>query len=190
MPGRFNIIVIGGSAGSLPVITKLITGLPDGLKVPVVIVVHRQKNVLSEMPGILAMHSKGKKIVEPEDKQPIENSVIYLAPQNYHLLIEADQTFSLDYSELVQYSRPSIDVTFESAALAYNMGCLGILLSGSNTDGTNGIQAILQRGGSVIVQDPSEADFSMMPASALLANPLAQNLSPEKIVTFIANSAC
>ncbi len=185
MISNYKIILIGGSAGSLSVVIEILHGLPAQFPVPIVIVLHRQKNVLSEMRKILSLHANGNMLIEPEDKMAVQPSHIYLAPQNYHLLIEGDQSFSLDYSEPVQYSRPSIDVTFESAARVYKQYTLGILLSGANSDGTAGLNAISAFGGMGIVQSPQTAEYPVMPQSALNSNSLFQNFTQKKIVTFI-----
>ena len=104
---------------------------------------------------------------EVEDKETMLPAVIYLAPANYHLLLEKDGTFSLDISEKINYSRPSIDVTFESAADVYGAQAVGLLLSGSNSDGTEGLKKIKAAGGKVIIQQPSSAEVSYMPQQAL-----------------------
>lgn len=144
---NIELITIGGSAGSLPVVLKIIKSLPASFKVPIVIVIHRQRNVSSELVKILNNSSASKKIIEPDDKETIGDSCIYLAPQNYHLLIEKDRTFSLDYSEAVLFSRPSIDVTFESAARVYKKKLAAVLLTGANSDGTTGLSTVVHRGG-------------------------------------------
>jgi two-component system, chemotaxis family, protein-glutamate methylesterase/glutaminase len=182
---KAELIVIGGSAGSFPVLLHIVKMLPDNFTLPVVIVIHRQRNVLSEFTKILAEANTNKKIVEPDDKEPIERSCIYIAPQNYHLLIEKDYTFSLDYSEAVQFSRPSIDVTFESAAEIYKSSLLAILLSGANNDGTEGLKSVIKNGGMVIAQDPSTAGFPVMPRSAIENIVGVQVLDPLKISTLI-----
>lgn len=164
MNNRFDVIVIGGSAGSLLVLTEILDALPHHFGPPVVIVLHRLRNVQSEMGRLL---STTRKIVEPEDKEPVREHCIYLAPQNYHLLVEADRTFMLDYSELVNYSRPSIDMTFSSIADVYGARTLGILLSGANKDGAEGLCQIIAAGGTGIVQDPQTAAFGAMPQSAI-----------------------
>ena len=150
-----------------------------------IIVLHRHKNVVSEIAQILERHAKNICIIEPDDKQPILPAHIYLAPQNYHLLIEQDFTFSLDYSELVNYSRPSIDVTFESAANVFKNGVTSVLLSGANSDGSEGIKTILEYGGEAWVQYPVTAEYPIMPQRAIELNPLAKTLSPQKIVSLI-----
>ncbi|TDH29150.1 chemotaxis protein CheB [Segetibacter sp. 3557_3] len=184
MAKAFDIIIIGGSAGSVQVISQIIHELPAVLPVPVVIVLHRLKNVASEMSKILSAQTN-KVIVEPDDKDPIKNSFIYLAPQNYHLLIESDFTFSLDYSEVVQYSRPSIDVTFESAAKVYGKKAFAVLLSGGNKDGTNGIGAVIVRGGKAIVQHPDSALYPAMPSAAIASNKGIPTLYPEQIIEYL-----
>lgn len=166
-PGKTELVVIGGSAGSLSALLLIIKSLPASFVLPLIIIVHRQKNVVSEFTRILADANKNKKIVEPDDKEPIEKSTIYVAPQNYHLLIEKDRTFSLDYSEAIKFSRPSIDVTFESAATIYKNGLLAVLLSGANSDGTAGSQTVVDNGGIVLAQDPFTAEFPAMPGSAI-----------------------
>lgn len=164
MKSTFDIITIGGSAGSLPAVRAIIDALPRPLKVPVVIVLHRIRNVQSEMKRLL---SDKQMIIEPEDKDWIQPGLIYLAPQNYHLLVEADKSFMLDYSEPLHYSRPSINVTFMSVAEVYGPRALGILLSGANADGAEGLCRIIGAGGTGIVQDPKTAEFSIMPQSAI-----------------------
>ena len=184
MARSFELIIIGGSAGSVQVISKIIHGLSPAVQTPVVVVLHRLKNVSSEMHKILSAHTD-KKIVEPDDKEPIRDSYIYLAPQNYHLLVENDFTFSLDYSEVVQYSRPSIDVTLESAAKVYGKKVFAILLSGANKDGSNGIAEIIARGGEAIVQDPQTAVYPAMPLAAISINKNVTALEPDQIITYL-----
>lgn len=180
-----DIVVIGGSAGSISVIGSLIEALPSPFDFKVVIVLHRSKNVISEMEQILAVKRKEIIVKEPDDKEPIQKNCVYLAPQNYHLLIEATQSFCLDYSEPVFYSRPSIDVTFESIAEIYTGKAAAILLSGANGDGTGGMAKIIAGGGIGIVQDPSTAEYPAMPRLALEYNPRAKVLEPSQIATFL-----
>jgi two-component system chemotaxis response regulator CheB len=165
--GNIELIVIGGSAGSFSVLLRLIKMLPENFFIPILIVIHRQRNVLSETARIFAEVNKNKKVIEPDDKDSIEQSCIYIAPQNYHTLIEKDYSFSLDYSEQVKFSRPSIDVTFESAAKVYKDRLLAVLLSGANNDGTAGLKTVIRNGGTAIVQNPSTAEFPAMPYAAI-----------------------
>ncbi|PSL31927.1 chemotaxis protein CheB [Chitinophaga ginsengisoli] len=182
MKNRFDVITIGGSAGSLLVLTDILDVVPYHLAAPVIIVLHRLRNVQSEMGRLL---SSKRRIIEPEDKEPVKEHSIYLAPQNYHLLIEAEKTFMLDYSELVNYSRPSIDMTFSSIADVYGPRSLGILLSGANKDGAAGLCQIIAAGGRGIVQDPETAAFDAMPQSAIQMCDGVQILSIEDIKKII-----
>jgi len=178
----FDIIAIGGSAGSLPVMGKLIRAFPPEMKTPVILVLHRLKNVHSELNKLM---SADRQIIEPEDKEQVKPGCIYLAPQNYHLLVEPDGTFSLDYSELVHYSRPAIDETFFSVAAAYGRRALGILLSGANSDGAAGLLRIVKNGGTGIAQDPEEAEFEIMPLAAIELSHKIDVMRTDDIATFI-----
>lgn len=175
-------IAIGGSAGSLPVLAELLEQLPVSIDCTMMIIVHRLKNVPSDLDRLLSLKAP---IIEPEDKQPVLPRRIYLAPQNYHLLIEDDGTFSLDYSEPLHYSRPSIDVSFGSVAEAYGPRAVGILLSGASKDGAAGIEQIIAAGGTGIVQDPATALFDTMPQAALDRCPAAQPMSIPDMVHFL-----
>ncbi len=180
-----QVIAIGGSAGSLQTTKLLIESLPYKFPFAVIIVMHRLRNVQSDMNQILSDNKRGIKVKEPEDKQPIRKNCVYLAPQNYHLLVEDDKSFSLDYSERVNHSRPSIDVTFESLAWVYGNRATGILLSGANNDGAEGISAIIEQGGTGIVQDPDTTDFPYMPRSAIYRNSKTQILPVHEIVDYL-----
>jgi two-component system, chemotaxis family, protein-glutamate methylesterase/glutaminase len=180
-------VVIGGSAGCVGVIMQMLKALPSTFHIPIIIIIHRQRNVVSEMAKILSVAHPSKKITEPEDKEPIKNSCIYLAPQNYHLLIERNHTFSLDYSELVQFSRPSIDVTFESAAQIYKSNLVAILLSGANNDGTAGLQKVIKCKGTAIVQSPDTADYKAMPENAIANCKGVHILQPAEISSFLTS---
>lgn len=179
-----DIIVIGGSSGCITPLIAIIESLPKDFMIPVVIVIHRMKNIQSNLTGIFSLT---KNISEPEDKEPIEAGRIYLAPQNYHLLVEKEHVFSMDYSEPVHYSRPSIDVTFLSVAAVYKQNSMGILLSGSNKDGAEGIQQILLNGGRGIVQDPKTAEYPIMPNAAIQCTNKVEILTPENIIQNILN---
>ena len=180
-------IVIGGSAGSVPVLISIIDSLHVDFRIPVIIIIHRQRNVRSEMAEVLSKGKNKKKIIEPCDKEAIADGAIYLAPQNYHLLIEADKTFSLDYSESVHYSRPSIDVTFESAAVVFRDQLVGILLSGANNDGTIGVQEIVNYNGTAIIQDPVTAEYPAMPQHAIKQSKSVLVMNPAGIISFLNN---
>ena len=175
----FDIIVIGGSSGSIPVLIDIIDALPMAFGIPIIIVVHRMKNVTSELRKVL---SQTMDIKEPDDKEPIKGGCIYLAPQNYHLLAEDNRTFSMDYSELINYSRPSIDVTFMSVADVYKNKTLGILLSGANVDGAEGMAYICAQGGCAIAQAPETAQYGTMPEAAIKKNEAVEIYTPQTIV--------
>ncbi|WP_118976644.1 chemotaxis protein CheB [Taibaiella koreensis] len=158
-------VVIGGSAGSLKVILSLVTALDARLPFPVVIVLHR-KNDASSLEHLLNDRCP-LRVKEAEDKEDLAPGTVYLAPPDYHLLIESDHSLSLDASEKVLWSRPSIDVTFQSAAEAFGHHVLAILLSGANNDGASGLEYIRHHGGQIIVQDPDNAEIPVMPRAAL-----------------------
>lgn len=185
LTNRVEIVVIGGSAGCIPVICRLIETLPTPFDFIVVAVIHRSKNVSSEMEKLFSVKNKEIVVKEPDDKEPIQKNCVYLAPQNYHLLVENTHSFCLDYSEPVFYSRPSIDVTFESIAQVYADKAVAIVLSGANADGSQGMAQIIARGGLGIVQKPSTAEYSVMPQNALTYNPTAFSLTPDEIVELL-----
>lgn len=183
----FDIVMIGGSAGSIRIVADILASLPSPFSIPIVIIVHRMKNVVSEMDRLLSVGPARRKVEEPEDKVLIRSGHVYLAPQNYHLLIEANRTFSLDYSEPVHYSRPSIDVSFESGATIYKNKMLAILLSGANQDGAYGLGQVIAHGGTAIVQSPASAEYSIMPIAAIQKNNTAGIQTPEEIVRYLAS---
>jgi two-component system chemotaxis response regulator CheB len=184
-----HLVMIGGSAGSLPVLLEIVESLPAGFTIPVVIVLHRLKNVSSDMEKILEDSQQHMKIGEPEDKEPIRQKHMYLAPQNYHLLIETEKIFSLDYSELVHFSRPSIDVSFESAAKVFGKNLTAVLLSGANQDGAAGIAAVAAAGGKVIVQDPAYSEYPAMPLAAIEKTNDILILQPVEIANYFKTMA-
>ena len=161
-----KVLWIGGSAGSIEALLTFLPAMKRDISFAVVIVVHRRHDTESQLGELLQMRS-GMPVREVEDKEAMLPGIIYLAPANYHLLLEKDGTFSLDISEKINYSRPSIDVTFESAADVYGAQAVGLLLSGSNSDGTEGLKRIKAAGGKVIIQLPSSAEVSYMPQQAL-----------------------
>lgn len=177
----YDIIIIGGSAGSIPVCISLLTALKKEQTVPVILVIHRMRNVVSELDTLLAKEAGIRKIMEPEDKQAILPGKVYLAPQNYHLLFEEGGSFSLDYSDAVHYSRPSIDVSFESAAEVYGKKVLAVLLSGANADGAKGLSLLAEIGAECWVQDPDLAEYPAMPAAAIAITDKIKVLSEEEM---------
>ena len=158
--------IIGGSAGSLKVILSMLPGLHPALAIPVIVVLHRLTHSNSSLEELLATRTV-LRVKEAEDKDQLTASTIYIAPADYHLLIEKDFSLSLDVSEKVLFSRPSIDVTLQSAAEAFGPDLLAVLLSGANQDGAEGLKMVRDAGGTVAVQDPSWADNGSMPGAAL-----------------------
>ncbi|AXY73413.1 chemotaxis protein CheB [Paraflavitalea soli] len=179
-----QLIVIGGSAGSLDVILKLIPALHPRLPVAIIIVTHRKPSNDEILVDLLNAKSTWP-VKEAEEKEPVEPNTIYIAPTDYHLLLEKDHTFSLDVSEKVNYSRPSIDITFESAAEAYGPSLLGILLSGANADGVDGMKSIKSHGGTCLVQDPDSADVDYMPRQAVEQVQVDKVLPADQLAGFI-----
>lgn len=176
-PG-YRLVVVGVSAGGLHALRTLVGGLPDDFELPMVIVQHRSKD--SELLCELLQECSTLGVGEVNDKEEIVPGKVYVAPPDYHLLVE-DGHFSLSTDEPVRYSRPSIDVMFESAADAYGMDTVGIVLTGANADGARGLRAIADAGGHCVVQDPETADVRVMPRSALKAVPDACVLPLEEI---------
>ncbi|MDR7210822.1 chemotaxis protein CheB [Flavobacterium piscis] len=170
-----KVIIIGGSAGSLHALIKILPELPKINRLAIVIVVHRKSTDEETLEELIKLKSNIE--VKPvEDKVPLLPGFIYVAPSNYHLLFEKNNQLSLDTSEKINYSRPSIDVSFESAAEIYKDQLIGILLSGSNADGTKGLKAIQNFGGIIVVQDPLSAEMPFMPSNAI------RNTTPDFIL--------
>jgi len=161
----FEIIVVGASIGGLKALQTLLSGLPDSFPVPIVIVQHRAKDSETGLCEFLALHSR-LPISEPEDKEPILPGHAYLAPRDYHLLVEKD-SFALSTDPAVGFARPSIDVLFESAADQYGEKTIGVILTGANRDGARGLAAIKSRGGLALVEDPALATCPEMPEAAI-----------------------
>ncbi len=182
---KYDIIVIGGSAGSIPPLIDILKSLPDQFNTPILLIIHRMKNTNSNLNKLMARGSGLPDFIEPEDKESIKQGHVYLAPQNYHVLVELDHSFGLDYSEPVNFSRPSIDVSFESVATVYKARTLAILLSGANKDGALGIKAVIAQGGTALVQSPDTSDYPTMPNAAIKTNPGAKILSIAEIITYL-----
>lgn len=179
-----GLVVIGGSAGSLDVVLQMLPFLNGGLRFPLIIVLHRKISFDSALTDLFA--GKTALIVkEAEEKEELKPGIIYIAPADYHLLVEANHTLSIDYSEKIHYSRPSIDVTFETAADAFGKAAVGILLSGANADGSEGLKVIRSLGGITVVQNPVTAEIPYMPQQALGALAVDYVLDSHQIAGFI-----
>jgi two-component system chemotaxis response regulator CheB len=161
-------VVIGASAGGIEALAALLPALPSGYPLPVAIVVHLPPERRSFLVEVFS-HRCVLEMREAEDKEEVRAGVVYFAPPDYHLLFEDRRSFSLSVDDLVNHSRPSIDVLFESAALAFGPRLLGVVLSGANADGAQGIRAICNAGGKAAVQDPDTALAREMPKAALAA---------------------
>ncbi|ROI05199.1 chemotaxis protein CheB [Chryseobacterium sp. G0240] len=161
-----ELIVIGGSAGSLQVIIEMIKNLEETVDIPIVVVVHRKAQSGNILQTLLQQFTKIP-VIEVEDKTEVRDHAIYIVPADYHLLFENKKNMSLDSSEKMNYSRPSIDVTFRSAAEVYREKMIGILLSGANADGVEGLGYIKKYNGYVWIQDPETAEVDYMPKHAI-----------------------
>jgi len=181
---RVDLIVIGGSAGAIEVLREILRGLPATFGSAVAIVIH----VPCEGPHLLldVLESPGMPPMKlAEDKEPIAPGTLYLAVPGYHLLVETGRTFALSLDERVHFSRPAIDVLFESAADAYGARLMGIVLSGANADGAAGLKAISDRGGITAVQSLESAEMIAMPAAALAAAPGSLQLNVPGLIDIL-----
>lgn len=177
-------IAIGASSGAVEAVSAILTRLPKSFPAPIFVVVH----VPPDRPSALVEVFQAKcplNVSEAEDKEPIESSHVYLAPPDYHLMIESDKRLSLSSEEPVHYSRPAIDVLFETAADAYGPGLVGIVLTGANSDGADGLRRIADSGGTAIVQSPEEAASPYMPTAAKEACPAASTLRLDEIADYL-----
>ncbi|WJH38602.1 chemotaxis protein CheB (plasmid) [Aliirhizobium terrae] len=177
-------IVVGASAGALEALTAILPDLPGDFPLPIIIVVHippDKRSVLAEL-----FRAKCRiEVVEVEDKEPLRPATAYFAPPDYHLLVEDFETLGLTNEEPVLFSRPSIDVLFESAADVYGASAVAILLTGANQDGATGLLAIAEAGGHVIVQDPETAFAAAMPEAGLALCPDATVMSLDGISEYL-----
>lgn len=163
---QVDAVVIGASAGGVEAIGVLLEALPERLAAPVIVVLHIPAQRVSMLAQVFSRHCV-LPVKEAEDKETVAPGTVYIAPPDYHLLVEPDKSFVLSADEAVNFSRPSIDLLFESAAYAYRDRLLGIILTGGSGDGAAGLQTIRVCGGAAWVQDPAQAQSSMMPAMAI-----------------------
>lgn len=179
----FAIVLIGSSKGGLAALQKLLGSLPVTFRTPVVIVQHRMESTDDMLVEILQKNT-GLLVKEVEDKDMINRGVIYLAPSGYHLLIEEDH-FALSTEGPISASRPSIDVLFESAAEEFGSKVVGIILTGLNQDGAQGLKRIKEAGGITLVQNPEEAEARQMPDAAIATSKVDFILTLEEIGRFL-----
>lgn len=181
---RSEAVVIGASAGALEALSAILPGLPASFPLPILVVVHIPPDRPSALADLFA--AKCRMIVkEAEDKEPLLAGTIYFAPPDYHLLVEVDKTVALSSDEQVFFSRPSIDVLFETAADAYQERLIGIVLSGANSDGANGLKAVMGAGGVGLVQNPGTAFAAAMPEAAEKMNPGADAMTLAEIAEYL-----
>lgn len=173
-------VVIGASAGAIEALSVLLPALPSAYRLPVMIVVHVPPDRKSLLPDLFR-DKCAIKVVEADDKEPVQNGVIYFAPPDYHLLVETGKTLSLSSDEPVLFSRPSVDVLFESAADAYGAALTAVILSGASQDGAKGLAAVVAAGGEAMVLRPGEAYATAMPEAAIASCPSAKILSLAEI---------
>lgn len=173
----YELVVVGTSAGGLAALEAIVSRLPAGYGLPLLVVQHRSRD--SDMLCDVLQHRTRLLVQEVLDKERMRPGVIYLAPPDYHVLVEAGE-FALSSDEPVRFARPSIDVAFTSAADAYGERLVGVVLTGANDDGAAGLRRIAERGGLVLVQDPTTAEVKRMPAAAA-AVPGAEVLSLAEI---------
>ncbi len=179
---KFEIIVVGTSYGGLAALQTMLPALAPDFRMPVVIVQHRGKDS-DNLCEFLQRHS-ALPLSEPNDKEAIAPGRVYLAPRDYHLLIERDG-FALSTEAPVAYARPSVNVLFESAADVYQEHVVGVVLTGTNTDGARGLAKIKSYGGLCVVEDPASAESRGMPAAAIAATPVDAILPLARIAPFL-----
>lgn len=168
-----KVVVIGASAGGISAIQTIFKSMPGPISVPIVVVLHIHRDTKLTLPLIFGQFYSGQ-LVEAIDKTEMVPGSVYFATPDYHLLVQDEKTLTLTQDVPVHYSRPSIDVTFASAAFALGAGACGVLLTGASADGAEGLKAIHDNGGFTFVQDPAEAESSVMPLAAIkMFNPSA-----------------
>jgi len=185
---KYKAIAIGTSAGGLFALSNILEKLPAGYPVPMMVVQHRSKDKKDLLEEVLQSKCKIR-IKQADEKEKIESGSVYIAPPDYHLLIEADETFSLSSDEPVRFSRPSIDVLFETAAMVFKDTLVGIILTGASNDGAAGMVVIEKYGGLTIAQDPAEAQFPFMPDASIKTKAVQHILGLSEIEKFLLEIA-
>jgi two-component system, chemotaxis family, protein-glutamate methylesterase/glutaminase len=176
----YGLVTIGASWGGLHAIETVLSGLPDGFRIPIAIAQHRAVDSGSgALSHVLSVRS-GLEVCEAGDKDPIEAGRVYIAPPDYHLLVEAEG-FALSVEDMVHHSRPSIDVLFDSAADTYGDRLIGVILTGANSDGAYGLARVKRRGGVTLVQDPETAEKRDMPEAAIATGAADEVLPLDRI---------
>jgi two-component system chemotaxis response regulator CheB len=181
--GVYDLIVIGCSLGGMHALETILCALPRDFETPIAVAQHRHKKSRGSLPEFFQRSCKIP-VVDAEDKQWIKPHAVYLAPADYHLLV-AKGEFNLSVDDLVRYSRPSIDVLFESAADAYGPRLIGVVLTGANSDGSEGARRIKERGGLVVAQDPETAEAPEMPSAVIATGAVDQILNLNDVAPFL-----
>jgi two-component system chemotaxis response regulator CheB len=163
---ELDVIMIGGSAGGLEALLAILPGLPAAFAIPIVVVFHLSPSQPSLLADVLSRACR-RRVAEIEDKMALLPHTIHVAPPNYHVLLERDRTIALSVDPPVHFSRPSIDVAFDSAADSFGRTSAGVLLSGASEDGARGLARIHRAGGLALIQDPASARHPEMPAAAV-----------------------
>ena len=180
----YDLICIGASWGGLQAVGRVLSDLSPELDLPVAIAQHRHPDAQEATLADLLSLRTDRTVLDVEDKMPIQPRHVYIAPQNYHLLVERD-SFALSVDERIRFARPSIDVLFETAAHAYGAGVIGIILTGANDDGAHGLSRIKKAGGVAVIQDPLGAARRTMPDAAIAATVADAVLPVEEIANFL-----
>lgn len=180
-------IIIGGSAGSFQVVVKILSSLPKTYPIPIILCLHRLKYIRSGFVEALELRSN-LPMKEPSDKEVVLPGIVYLAPANYHLYLDHGPVFSLSTEEAVNHSRPSIDLAFASAAEVYKNNLAGILLSGANKDGADGLSEIKKKGGVVVIQHPKDCQVSIMTEAAIEKTNADLVAPTDEIIDFLLSS--
>ncbi len=181
-----KLIIIGGSAGSYKIVNRLLSVLPEDFSHPLIICMHRLRNIRTGFVEALVKTSR-LRIAEAFDKEIISAGRAYVAPANYHMMIEFGYRLSLSVSPPVNHSRPSIDITMETSAEVFRERAIGVILSGANMDGSRGMARIKEMRGTTIIQDPDDCEIRTMPATCIEAITPDHVLDAEGIITFIQN---
>jgi two-component system, chemotaxis family, protein-glutamate methylesterase/glutaminase len=179
----YKAVVIGGSAGSFQGMVKVLSQLPKGFPLPIIMCLHRLKHVRNGFVEALSIKSVVQ-VTEPHDKENIKKGGVYLAPANYHMSVELGNYFALSTEEMVNNSRPAIDITLSTSAFVYKDKLIGILLSGANRDGAAGMKSIHEKGGLTLVQEPTECMIDTMPRAALAVTKIDHVLKIDQLVEF------
>ena len=185
---KYEAVVIGVSAGGLAALDQILPQLDCNFCIPILIVQHIGADSDSYLPTHFDVRC-AMTVKEAEDKERIQEGRIYFAPPNYHMLVEQNRCIALSIDEKVNYSRPSIDVLFETAAITYRHKLIGVVLTGANHDGAKGLARIKQYGGLTIVQNPKSAEVDTMPRAAMRATEVDKILSLKEIASFL-NKLC